>query len=49
MSAGIDIYFGDLNMFVQKELLNAAGVNNPNEMNWDVLPITTLYFDNENS
>lgn len=32
----IEIYFGDLIPEKQKELLMAAGVCDPKEMNWDI-------------
>lgn len=38
----IDIYFRDLKGDVQQEVLEAAGVKTPEEMNWDVFPLTTI-------
>ena len=38
----IDIYFNDLKKDVQQEVLEAAGVNAPKDMNWDVFPLTTI-------
>lgn len=32
----IEIYFGDLIPKKQKELLDAVGVSDPKEMNWDI-------------
>lgn len=31
-----DIYFSDLNEDAQKRLLDAVGVDDPKEMNWDI-------------
>ena len=41
----MDIYFEDFNEKIQQEILEMAGISDPSEMNWDVLPITTIYFD----
>lgn len=38
-----EIYAKDLKDDVLAELLEAAGVSSAKEMNWDVLPITTIY------
>lgn len=32
----VEIFFNDLNERGQKKLLEAAGVNEPKEMNWDI-------------
>ncbi len=40
----IDIYFHDLKEDVQQDVLEAAGVKTPEEMNWDVFPLTTIEF-----
>lgn len=37
-----EIYFRDLNEETQKALLNAAGIQNPEEANWDVFPIAII-------
>lgn len=37
-----EIYFRDLKPEVQKKLLEEVGVGTPEEMNWDVFPITTV-------
>ena len=37
-----EIYFGDLNEETQKALLNAAGMQDPEEANWDVFPVATV-------
>lgn len=47
METNFEIYFCDLNVFAQNDLLKVAGVNDPSEMNWDVFPITTISFDRE--
>ena len=36
------IYFRDLNKETQEALLELYDVSRPEEMNWDVFPITTL-------
>jgi len=43
----IEIYFGDLIPEKQKELLDAVGVNDPKEMNWDIptFPITVVVLE----
>lgn len=40
----IEIYFGDLIPEKQKELLDAVGVSDPKEMNWDmpIFPIAVV-------
>ena len=43
----MDLYFKDLTPEAQVTLLREAGIKSPKEMNWDVLPITELYFDND--
>lgn len=44
-----DIYFSDLKEDAQKELLNAVGAKDPEEMNWDmdILPIATFDIEDE--
>ena len=37
-----EIYFNDLNEENQKALLNAAGITDPAEANWDVFPIAVV-------
>lgn len=37
-----EIYFDDLNEKAQKELLQLANITDPCEMNWDVIPLTTI-------
>lgn len=43
----LDIYFEDFTEEAQQAILEAAGISDPSEMNWDVLPITTIYFDED--
>ena len=38
----IEIMFHDLNEPKQKELLQAYGVQRPEEMNWDAFPLTII-------
>lgn len=37
-----EIYFEDLKEETQQQLLEAMGIKNPSEVNWDVFPIATL-------
>ena len=43
----MNIYFSDLTKSAQTCLLKEAGVNTPEEMNWDgdIIPITEVYFE----
>jgi hypothetical protein len=41
----IDIMFSDLKEDVQKYILEQLGLESPTEMNWDVVPLTTLEFE----
>lgn len=41
----IEIFFDDLSTDKQKEILEAAGIESASEMNWDVIPITTVEFE----
>lgn len=43
----MNLYFKDLTPEAQAVLLKEAGIKSPQEMNWDVFPITELDFDNE--
>ncbi len=43
-----EIYFSDLNEDAQKELLEAVKIEDPREMNWDILPIATCFVGDEN-
>ena len=38
----IEIFFEDLKPKKQKELLEAFGINSPEEANWDVTPLAIL-------
>jgi hypothetical protein len=38
-----EIYFRDLKEDCQKKLLQFYSIDSPEEMNWDVFPIATLY------
>ena len=37
-----EIYFDNLNLATQAELLKAYNIKNPEEMNWDVVPIAII-------
>lgn len=41
----VEIYFNDLSKEKQKELLEAYGVDDPKEMNWDYFPVATIEVD----
>ena len=41
------IYFDDLNEEKQQELLETAGIKDPIEANWDVLPIFEFEINSE--
>ena len=43
----MEIYFDDLTEEAQKRLLECAGVEKPEDMNWDVFPITVIEFEGE--
>ena len=45
----IDIYFYDLTTEAQQKVLGAAGMKDPAEGNWDVLPLTSLEFETEDN
>lgn len=45
MDTIFELYFTDLTEEAQKELLEKAGVESPEDMNWDVFPITTIEFE----
>ena len=44
-----NIYFSDLNENAQKRLLEAVGINEASDMNWDmdICPIATYCFNKE--
>ena len=43
----VEIYYSSLNPEKQKELLEAVGVDDPADMNWDmdIIPIATCDFE----
>ena len=43
MNEGFEIYYSDLNDESQRELLEFFGIKDPKEMNWDVVPLATIY------
>ena len=45
--AVFEIYASDLTEQAQKELCEKAGIKSVDEMNWDVFPITTIEFDDD--
>ncbi len=44
-----EIYFSDLNEDAQRSLLEALGIDDPKEMNWDmdVFPVATFPIEEE--
>ena len=38
----VEIYFDNLDTQTQQELLDAFGIQAPEEMNWDIFPVTTI-------
>lgn len=46
--ATVAIYFNDLKPEAQKEFLDAAGVDDPKEMNWDSYIAPLAIFELEN-
>lgn len=38
----VEIYFDDLTEKCQKEILEVFGIDDPKEMNWDVMPIAEI-------
>jgi len=47
MTKTFELYFTDLTEEAQKELLEKAGVESPEDMNWDTFPITTIEFEED--
>lgn len=41
-SEGFEIYFNDLKPEVQKEILDYYGIDDPEEANWDAIPLFIL-------
>jgi hypothetical protein len=46
-TVSIDIMFDDLKENAQKYILEQLGLKSPSEMNWEVVPITTLEYEVE--
>lgn len=40
-----EIYFNDLSETCQQDLLEKYGIKNPEEMNWDIFPVTIIEID----
>ena len=40
-----ELFFEDLNEAAQARILDAYGVESPEEMNWDIFPITELVIE----
>lgn len=47
MKRTLDIYYRDFLPETQSAILEAAGIQDPRETNWDTLPITMLSFEAE--
>lgn len=43
----VEIYFDDLSEEKQEELLEAVGVETPEEMNWDICQVATVDFEED--
>jgi hypothetical protein len=43
----IRVMFNDLIPKKQQEVLEAYGIMKPEEMNWDVFPLTVIVFEND--
>ena len=45
-----EIYFSDLNEDAQQRLMEAVGITNPKEMNWDIniVPIAIYEYEDSN-
>ena len=41
----VEIYFRDLTDEKQREVLEAAGINSPEDANWDAFPLDMLEFE----
>jgi len=44
----IEIYFDDLTKEAQKKILEQAGITDPAEANWDVVPICEIEISPDN-
>ena len=38
----VEIFYNNLDEETQKELLNEFGIEKPEDMNWDTIPITII-------
>ena len=38
----VEIYFDDLTLTKQEELLTAYGISHPDDANWETFPVATL-------
>ena len=47
MTKQFEIYITDLTKEAQEELLKVAGVQSPEETNWDVFPIAIVEFEED--
>lgn len=47
MAKTFELYFSDLTEHAQQVLLKKAGINKPEDKNWDVFPILTYEIDND--
>lgn len=45
--AVFELYFSDLTEEAQASLLEKANITSETDMNWDVFPITSIEFDDE--
>lgn len=43
----VEIFYDDLNEEAQERVLEAAGVEDPDDMNWDTMPLTIVEFEEE--
>lgn len=41
----IEIFYSDLTAEAQRRVLDGYGIKTPEEANWDVYPLFTLYLD----
>lgn len=47
MDKTFELYFSDLNEKAQREILKKAGVKKPEDMNWDIFPITIIELEGD--
>jgi hypothetical protein len=43
----VEIMFEDLSERKKREILKTFGIKNPEEMNWDIIPITIVEMETE--